>query len=141
MAEADGQEVLVVDGDEKVQRGMTQLLADNGLVPTVMSDPVRARELARDKYFAVALIDLDTPEPNAGLELVRWFKEHAPDDGDHRDGVAQGVRIGGRGLSRRRRRHRRQVARPGAVPAAAHRRGWPAGVQKTVDRRPADAAR
>jgi DNA-binding response OmpR family regulator len=78
MAEADGQEVLVVDTDERVQRGMTQMLTDNGLVPTVVSDPVRARELARDKYFAVALLDIDTPEPNGGIELVRWFKEHAP---------------------------------------------------------------
>ena len=78
MAEADGQEVLVVDGDEKVQRGLAQLLADNGLVPTVVSDAVRARELAREKYFAVALIDLDTPQTNAGLELTRWFKANAP---------------------------------------------------------------
>jgi DNA-binding NtrC family response regulator len=78
MAEADGQEVLVVDGDEKVQRGLAQLLGENGLVPTVVSDAVRARELAREKYFAVALIDLDTPQTNAGLELVRWFKQSAP---------------------------------------------------------------
>lgn len=78
MAEGDGQEVLVVDGDEKVQRGMAQLLGEHGLVPTVVSDAVRARELAREKYFAVALIDLDTPQTNAGLELVRWFKQHAP---------------------------------------------------------------
>src|SRR5690349_8865714 len=78
MAEADGQEVLVVDGDEKVQRGLAQLLSENGLVPTVVSDAVRARELAREKYFAVALIDLDTPQTNAGLELVRWFKQNAP---------------------------------------------------------------
>ncbi|HEY1586281.1 MAG TPA: response regulator [Polyangia bacterium] len=78
MALADGQEVLVVDGDDKVQRGLAQLLSDNGLVPTVVSDAVRARELAREKYFAVALIDLDTPQTNAGLELTRWFKQNAP---------------------------------------------------------------
>ncbi len=75
--EADGQEVLVVDGDDKVQRGLAQLLSENGLVPTVVSDAVRARELAREKYFAVALIDLDTPQTNAGLELTRWFKQNA----------------------------------------------------------------
>jgi len=78
MGEADGQEVLVVDGDEKVQRGLAQLLTEHGLVPTVVSDAVRARELAREKYFAVALIDLDTPQTNAGLELTRWFKQNAP---------------------------------------------------------------
>jgi DNA-binding NtrC family response regulator len=78
MSSGDGQEVLVVDGDEKVQRGLAQLLGENGLIPTVVSDAVRARELARDKYFAVALVDLDTPQTNAGLGLVRWFKQHAP---------------------------------------------------------------
>src|SRR3954468_10927206 len=78
MADGDGQEVLVVDGDEKVQRGLAQLLGDHGLVPTVVSDAVRARELVREKYFAVALVDLDTPQTNGGLELVRWFKQNAP---------------------------------------------------------------
>jgi DNA-binding NtrC family response regulator len=78
MVSGDGQEVLVVDADEKVQRGLAQLLSDNGLVPTVVADPARARELLRDKYFAVALVDLDTPLPNAGLDLVRWLKENAP---------------------------------------------------------------
>jgi DNA-binding NtrC family response regulator len=78
MAEGDGQEVLVVDSDERVQRGMSQLLIENGLVPTVVADAARARELAHAKYFAVALLDLDTPETNAGLELVRWFRDHCP---------------------------------------------------------------
>jgi DNA-binding NtrC family response regulator len=78
MGEVDGQEVLVVDGDEKVQRGLAQLLSSSGLVPTVMADPGRARALAREKYFPVAVIDLDTPSANAGLELVRWFKSDSP---------------------------------------------------------------
>ena len=78
MGEADGQEVLVVDGDDKVQRGLAQLLSSSNLVPTVMSDPDRARALAKEKFFPVAVIDLDTPEPNAGLELVRWFKQDSP---------------------------------------------------------------
>jgi DNA-binding NtrC family response regulator len=75
---AQGAEVLVVDGDDKVQRGLQQLLSGLELVPTVLGDPQRARELVREKYFAAALIDLDTPSPNAGLELVTWMKEHAP---------------------------------------------------------------
>ncbi len=75
---ADGQEVLVVDGDEKVQRGLGQLLTNENLVPTVLADPQRARALVKEKYFAAALIDLDTPSPNAGLELVRFMKQEAP---------------------------------------------------------------
>jgi DNA-binding NtrC family response regulator len=77
-AQADGQEVLVVDGDDKVQKGMGQLLTSQGLVPTVMADPERAKSLMREKYFALALIDLDTPATNAGLGLVRWIKQEAP---------------------------------------------------------------
>jgi DNA-binding NtrC family response regulator len=78
MGEADGQEVLIVDGDEKVQRGMAQLFSGAGLVPTVMADPGRARALAHEKYFPVAVIDLDTPAANDGLALVRWFKQESP---------------------------------------------------------------
>jgi DNA-binding NtrC family response regulator len=74
----DGHEVLVVDGDERVQRGLAQLLSDNGLHPTVIAEPARARDLAQEKYFAVAIVDLDTPRPDAGLELVRWLKQFAP---------------------------------------------------------------
>src|SRR5688572_8151507 len=78
MSEADGQEVLVVDGDEKVQRGLAQLLVSAGLVPTVLSDPNRARALAKEKFFPVAILDLDTPQPNDGLELVRWMHKEVP---------------------------------------------------------------
>jgi DNA-binding NtrC family response regulator len=78
MGQADGQEVLVFDGDEKVQRGLQQLLAGAGLVPTVLADAGRARALLKEKYFPVVVIDLDTPEHNAGLELVRAIKQDAP---------------------------------------------------------------
>ena len=75
---ADGQEVLVVDADENVQRGLAQLLTTQGLFPTVLGDPERARALLKEKFFAAALVDLDTPKPSAGLELVRWMKREAP---------------------------------------------------------------
>ncbi len=77
MSQADGQEVLVVDADQNVQRGLGQLLQSVGLQPTMLADPARAHELARDKFFAVAVIDLDTPTPNAGLELVRLLRRDA----------------------------------------------------------------
>jgi DNA-binding NtrC family response regulator len=77
MAE-DGQEVLIVDSDEKVQRGLHQLLAAEGLTPTVLSDVARAERLLREKFFAAALFDLDTPAQNGGLELLRRCKPDAP---------------------------------------------------------------
>jgi DNA-binding NtrC family response regulator len=78
MSQADGQEVLVVDGDEKVQRGLTQMFTQQNLNPTVLADPARARDLLREKFFAAALIDLDTPTAGGGLELVRFLKKEAP---------------------------------------------------------------
>jgi DNA-binding NtrC family response regulator len=74
----DGQEVLIVDGDDKVQRGLARLLGERGLLPTVVASDVRARELLREKHFSAALIDLDTPGPDGGLELLAWLREHVP---------------------------------------------------------------
>jgi DNA-binding NtrC family response regulator len=75
---AEGQEVLIVDGDDKVQRGLAQLLQSNGLVPTVIAEPSRAQRLLHEKFFSLALVDLDTPSTNAGLDLVRWIRREAP---------------------------------------------------------------
>jgi DNA-binding response OmpR family regulator len=77
-ANVAGQEVLVVDKDEKVARGMQTLLGRLGLVVTVTSDPVRARDLLVTKFFAVALLDVDTPGPGAGLELLKFAREKSP---------------------------------------------------------------
>jgi DNA-binding NtrC family response regulator len=78
MTVADGQEVLVIDGDEKVQKGLSQLLSGVGLVPTVVGDQERARSLVQTKFFPLAVVDLDSPTPNAGVQLVGWMREHAP---------------------------------------------------------------
>ncbi len=74
----DGQEVLVFDGDEKVQRGLEQLLRDSGLVPTMLADPWKALELVDEKFFAVALIDLDTPIAGAGVTLIGELHKRSP---------------------------------------------------------------
>lgn len=78
MAEADGQEVLVVDGDENVQRGMHALLTEAKIVPTVIGDIDRAQALVREKYFAAAIVDLDTPRPNGAIPLITWMHREAP---------------------------------------------------------------
>lgn len=78
MSEADGQEVLVVDGDEAVREGMQSLLGELNVVPTVLADIDRAQALAREKYFAAAIIDLDTPRENGALPLIKWIHDEAP---------------------------------------------------------------
>jgi DNA-binding NtrC family response regulator len=78
MQKGDGQEVLVVDRDENVQKGLQQLLTGLDLHPTTVGDPERARTLCGNKFFSAVLVDLDTPGPNQGLALVRWLQKEAP---------------------------------------------------------------
>jgi DNA-binding NtrC family response regulator len=75
---AAGQEVLVVDGDEQVVKGLDRLLTRVGLVVTGTPDPVRARDQLLNKFYAVALIDADTPTPGAGIELLQFARDKAP---------------------------------------------------------------
>lgn len=73
-----GQEVLLVEKDERVGRGLQTLLSGLGLVVTVTADPVRARDLLINKFFAISLIDVDTPTVGGGLELLKFAREKSP---------------------------------------------------------------
>jgi DNA-binding response OmpR family regulator len=75
---AAGQEVLVVDGDEQVLKGLDRLLTRVGLVVTGTTDPVRARDQLLNKFYAVALIDADTPTPGGGIELLQFTRDKSP---------------------------------------------------------------
>ena len=75
---AAGQEVLVVDKDEQVTRGLQKLLGRLGLVVTATTEPVRAQDLLINKFFAVALFDVDTPATGEGLELLRFARDKSP---------------------------------------------------------------
>ena len=75
---AAGQEVLVVDADEQVVKGLDRLLTRVGLIVTGTSDPLRARDQLLNKFYAVALIDADTPTPGAGIELLQFARDKAP---------------------------------------------------------------
>jgi DNA-binding NtrC family response regulator len=76
--EAASQEILVVDGDPGVLRGLERLFRDAGFAVTGVSDLDRARDQITNRFFGVALIDLDTPGPLAGIELLRFAKEKSP---------------------------------------------------------------
>jgi DNA-binding NtrC family response regulator len=77
-ASAAGQEILVVDGDEQVVKGLDRLLTRVGLTVTGTGDHGRARDQILNKYFAVALLDVDTPTPGGGLELLQFARDKAP---------------------------------------------------------------
>src|SRR5258708_15058991 len=75
---AAGQEVLVVDCDEQVLRGLERLLSRVGLIVTSTTDPVRARDQLLNKFFGVALLDVDTPTPGGGIELLQFARDKSP---------------------------------------------------------------
>lgn len=73
-----GFEVLVVDQDAAVQKGVAALLAEASVHTTCVSEPERALELVEKQFFSVMLVDLDTPTPSAGLPTIRALKERSP---------------------------------------------------------------
>ncbi|MBT8495930.1 MAG: response regulator [Deltaproteobacteria bacterium] len=73
-----GAEILVIDKDETVQKGMTQLLSAASLHVTAVGEPEQAYELLHKKFFSVVVADLDSPHPNAGVETIRRIKELSP---------------------------------------------------------------
>jgi len=75
---AAGQEILVVDADEQVVKGLDRLLTKVGLIVTGTHDPVRARDQLLNKFYAVALVDADTPTPGGGIELLQFARDKSP---------------------------------------------------------------
>ena len=73
-----GVEVLVLDGDSRVHAGIAQLLSEAQLHVTCVSDSGEARDLVERQFFSVALVDIDTPAPNAGIETIRAIKQASP---------------------------------------------------------------
>ena len=73
-----GAEVLLIDRDQRVQKGMVELLSAAELHVTSVSDPTDAWPLLERSFFSVAVIDLDTPSPGAGVEAISTFKMMSP---------------------------------------------------------------
>jgi DNA-binding response OmpR family regulator len=73
-----GVEVLVLDADPRVHAGFEQLLAEAHLHVTCVAEPERALRLADRQFFSVALIDIDTPAPGAGISTIRLLKQASP---------------------------------------------------------------
>jgi len=73
-----GMEILVLDGDEGVHAGIEQLLSVAQLHVTCVADPERALVLADRQFFSVALIDIDTPTPRAGIATIQALKSKSP---------------------------------------------------------------
>lgn len=70
-----GAEVLVIDKDAKVRKGITQLLSAANLHVTTASEPEEGLDWLGKKFFSVVVVDLDTPTPNAGIDTAAQVKE------------------------------------------------------------------
>ena len=73
-----GVEVLVLDGDERVHAGIAQLLSEASLHVTCVAEAERALHLVDRQFFSVALVDIDTPSPRAGIETIIAIKNKSP---------------------------------------------------------------
>ncbi|MDQ3370402.1 MAG: response regulator [Myxococcota bacterium] len=73
-----GVEVLVLDGDRRVHAGIEQLLSEAQLHVTCVADAARALDAVDRQFFSVALVDIDTPEPRAGITTIAELKRRSP---------------------------------------------------------------
>jgi DNA-binding response OmpR family regulator len=78
LRELTGVQVLIVDKDEAVPRGMALLLADANLHVTGAADRERALQLVERNFYSVVMVDLDTPGPAAGMTVIRQIRQASP---------------------------------------------------------------
>lgn len=71
-------EVLLLDKDDSIREGLRKLLSASSLIVTACAERARAVELARQKHFAVALVDVDTPTTEDGLSLLAELRLISP---------------------------------------------------------------
>ncbi len=76
--EVVGAEILVIDRDENVREGMSEVLSEAELNVTAVGDAEQARELLGRRFFSVVVVDFDTPAPGAGLQTAAMVREAAP---------------------------------------------------------------
>ena len=69
---------MVVDADDQVVKGLDRLLTRVGLIVTGTADPVRARDQLLNKFFAVALLDADTPDAGRGARAACSLRATSP---------------------------------------------------------------
>ena len=73
-----GVEVLVLDADPRVHAGVEQLLSEASLHVTCVTAPEAAMRLVNRQFFSVALVDIDTPSPRAGIATIAAIKKASP---------------------------------------------------------------
>ena len=65
--------ILVVEDDENLNRGITFSLKKSGYEVFSAESVKKAKRIASDNHVDVAICDVNLPDGN-GLELVRWMR-------------------------------------------------------------------
>ena len=73
-----GAEVLVIDKDERVRKGMIDLLSKADLHVTSVETAEEGFGQLDKRFFSVVVVDLDTPTPGGGLETITAIKKKSP---------------------------------------------------------------
>lgn len=73
-----GGEVLVLEKDASLAGTLAELLTSTGLVVTATSDVARAERLVHEKFFPVAILDMDTPGDWQGLDVIKRIHKSSP---------------------------------------------------------------
>ena len=66
-------DILVVEDDENLNRGITFSLKKSGYEVFSAESVKKAKRIASDNHVDVAICDVNLPDGN-GLELVRWMR-------------------------------------------------------------------
>jgi len=72
-----GHELLIVDGVERDREGLRRWFDERGYVCTAVDSGARAADLAGQKVFRVALVDLDIGGDGRGVEVVEAIRERS----------------------------------------------------------------
>lgn len=77
---AAGDELLIADANERHRQGIRKLFEQAGYVCTAVGTRTDTERSLEQKFFPVAVIDLDVDveRPAAGIDLVRYTREHSP---------------------------------------------------------------
>jgi len=70
-----GQQLLIVDSRETDREGLKKLFEDLGYHTSTTGSGTEARDLVGRRFFPVALVDMDTGGPGAGLDVIRRIQE------------------------------------------------------------------
>lgn len=72
-----GHELLIVDGVERDREGLRAYFDARGYVCTAVDSGTRAAELAGNKVFEVALVDLDIGREHGGIDVIETIRRRS----------------------------------------------------------------